>query len=166
MKINIIVAYSENRVIGNAGSLPWKLPEDMRHFKETTGNDPVVMGRKTFDSLPDNFRPLPGRQNIVLSKTKTTDLLYFNPKHPELYANSFDRAIELCKLTTPGQTVWVIGGGEIYKDCIPFVDEIWASEVKGIYDGDTYFPELGNEWCGEVVKSFEKFNVLRYVKKC
>ena len=163
--IKLIVAYAKsNRVIGKDGKLPWHLPEDMKHFKETTGHEPVVMGRKTYDSLPEKFKPLPGRQNTIISRTKKSDQLFFSPTAPQ-YASSVERAIEVNDLTSPGQNIWIIGGGEIYNHCLEndLVDEIWATEVDGDFEGDTFFPELEG-WTGKTVKSFDNFNIVKYTK--
>jgi len=159
----IIVAYAKNnRVIGKGGKLPWHLPEDMKHFKETTGFDPVIMGRKTYDSIPEKFRPLPNRMNLVVSRTQKTNELFFDPKAPQ-YVSSINRALELIDLTVPGATVWIIGGGEIYQQALDanLITEIWASEVSGDFEGDTFFPELVG-WTGETVKSYNGFDVVRY----
>lgn len=166
MAVKIITAYTKNgRVIGKEGKLPWHLPDDMKHFKETTGNDPVIMGRKTYESIPENFRPLPHRLNIVISKILKGDDLFFDPTEP-MYAKSVERALEICDLTTPGNDVWIIGGGQIYNYVLEkgLVEEIWASEVKQEYEGDVSFPELDG-WKGEIVKSFNDFDVVKYVKQ-
>lgn len=166
MAIKIITAYAKNnRVIGKEGKLPWHLPDDMKHFKETTGNQPVIMGRKTYESIPEKFRPLPGRLNIVISRTQKGSDLYFYPNAPQ-YASSLERAFEVCELTLPGNDFWIIGGGEIYNEAIEkdLVEEVWASEVKGDFEGDVFFPDLEG-WIGEPMKSYDDFDVVKYTKK-
>lgn len=156
--IKIIVAYSENRVIGKDGSLPWRIPEDMNHFKITTGTDPVVMGRVTYDSLPIKFKPLPNRLNLVVSRSPRQS------ESTEVYVNSIENAITKCNDIYPNRDIWIIGGSQIYKESLPFVDEIWASEIKGNFDGDTFFPKTGEEWKKELISSFSQFDVFKYSK--
>ena len=128
--IALVVAYSRNRVIGRDGGLPWHLPTDLRRFKELTTGGTVVMGRRTWDSIPERFRPLPGRRNIVVSRNGVDA--------PEV-ARSLDEALE-------GGDRFVIGGGEIYAQALARADRIHATEVDAVVDGDVLFPELGEEW--------------------
>ncbi len=137
--IAAIVAMDEGRVIGRDGALPWHLPEDLRHFRELTSGHIVVMGRKTWDSLPPKFRPLPGRLNVVVSRNAAAlDL-------PEgvLRAQSPQEAIEqACGAAKPGQRVWVIGGAEIYKATLPLCDEVHLTVVSGRHEGDAWLPDF------------------------
>jgi dihydrofolate reductase len=133
--IALVVAHSENRVIGRDGGLPWHLPSDMRHFKEVTAGRPVIMGRKTYESIPERFRPLPGRRNIVLSANGFTGegAEVFGDLAAALAAGEGDR--------------FVIGGGEIYRQALPHADRVHATVVEGVFDGDTFFPDLLDaEW--------------------
>lgn len=127
--IALVVAYSRNRVIGRDGGLPWHLPADLRRFKELTSGGTVVMGRRTWDSLPERFRPLPGRRNVVVSR------------------NGCD-APEVCRSVGEALAAdcFVIGGGEIYAQALPHADRVYATEVDAVVDGDTLMPELGPEW--------------------
>lgn len=161
-KIRIIVAYSENRVIGKDGKIPWHLPEDMQHFKETTGNGPVIMGRKTYESIPEKFRPLPGRLNVILSRSDPSNMLWYNPNVP-MRVGSLQHAIDVAIQAEQGKDIWIIGGGQVYNEALEIADEVIASEVKGEFEGDTFFPELTG-WTGETIKEFDKFKVVRYVK--
>jgi dihydrofolate reductase len=124
-------------VIGKGGVMPWHLPEDLAHFKQVTMGAPVVMGRKTWDSLPPRFRPLPGRQNIVI--TRHAD--WNEPGVPR--AASLDEALALCESQPQ---VWVIGGGEIFAQALPMAHSVEVTEIERDFDGDVYAPRLGPEW--------------------
>ena len=133
-KVCHIVAMSENRVIGRDGSLPWRLPSEMRYFKETTMGHPVIMGRKTFAGLP---KVLPGRLNIVV--TRKCDW-----PHPTgvLVAGSPKAALNLAETEGPNDSdkVFIIGGGEIYRETIDLVDQIYLTTVHTTCSGDTFYP--------------------------
>lgn len=139
--VSAIVAMSENRVIGKDGGLPWHLPEDLKRFKELTTGHAVLMGRTTYDSLPDKFKPLPGRLNIVASRTaKESDF----PKGVKLVrdAKSFVQSFMDGKEDTPTDTLWVIGGAQIYNETLKFFDEIYLTKIHQQVEGDAYFPEF------------------------
>ncbi len=124
--VALVVAYSRGtRVIGRDGDLPWHLPTDLARFKELTTGGTVVMGRKTWDSLPDRFRPLPGRRNVVVSR------------------NGCD-APEVCRSVEEAlrDDCFVIGGGEVYAQALPRADRVYATEVDADVEGDAFFPEL------------------------
>ncbi len=123
--IAIVVAYSRNRVIGRDGGLPWRLPTDLRRFKELTTGGTVVMGRKTYESLPEPFRPLPNRRNVVVSR------------------NGCD-APEVCRSVEEalGEDCFVIGGGEVYAQALPLAERVYATEVDADVEGDAFFPPL------------------------
>lgn len=161
--INIIVAYDVNRVIGKDGQLPWHFSEDMAHFKKTTGTSPVIMGRKTWDSLP--VKPLPRRMNVAISRTKQQSVFYSSLD--PFWAVSLEAAIRLVSYMEPDSDIFIIGGGEIYREALAkgLVDRVIASEVKGGYEGDTFFPELLG-WKSEIKENFEKFTVVEYTKCC
>ncbi len=137
MKLHLIYARGANGVIGRDGQMPWYLPEDLAHFKRLTRGAPVVMGRKTWDSLPHRFKPLPERQNIVITR------------QPDWHENgvqrtsSLDGALQLCKSAA---TVWVIGGAQIYAQALPLADVVEVTEIERDYAGDAYAPELGPQW--------------------
>lgn len=153
--IRIIVAYDKNRIIGKAGNLPWKIPEEMHHFKQTTSGHPIIMGRKTWDSLPDNVKPLSKRFNIVVSSKPNL------PGNPHILTPTLQKAIDVAKTINPN--IWIIGGSTIYNQSLIFADEILASEINESYDGDTWFPEVPN-WTKKIEKIYEKFKVVRYSK--
>lgn len=129
--ISIIVAHASNRAIGRDGRLPWHLPADLRRFRELTIGCAVVMGRKTFESLPDAYRPLPGRRNLVLST---------NPAYAagggEVFT-SLDAALDACD-----RECFVIGGSETYSHALPLADRVYVTHVAGDHDGDAFFPPL------------------------
>ncbi len=137
MKLGLIYARARNGVIGKAGGLPWHLPEDLAHFKRLTMGCPVIMGRKTWDSIPERFRPLPGRTNIVV--TRQAD---WNARGAERAA-SLDEAIARCAAQPQA---WVIGGAELYAQSLPIADIAEVTEIDADYEGDAFAPELGPQW--------------------
>jgi dihydrofolate reductase len=138
MKIAAIVAMNEARVIGRDGQLPWHIPEDLKRFKKLTMGSPVIMGRKTYESLPAVARPLPGRLNIII--TRNSD---FKAPDGVVIVDSPAGAIEAAKVAgSPTGMAWIIGGAEIYKAVMPFIDEIALTKVPGRDQGDAYFPEF------------------------
>ena len=137
MRLNLIYARAANGVIGKGNALPWHLPEDMAHFKRMTAGCPVVMGRKTWDSLPPQFRPLPGRRNIVL--TRQAD---WQADGAECAAG-LPEAIALCADTPE---VWVIGGAQIYAEAAPRAQRAVVTEIGHDFEGDACAPSLGADW--------------------
>ena len=132
MKISIIVAASENNVIGRNNDLPWKLPDDMRFFVKTTKGHHILTGRKNLESFG---KLLPNRTNIVLTRDESYK---FEGAH---IFNDLDKAIEFAK--NNGETeLMIIGGGEIYKQTLPFTDRVYLTRIHTDIEGDTYFPEL------------------------
>ncbi|MDW5444531.1 dihydrofolate reductase [Polaromonas sp. SM01] len=135
MRINMIFARSANGVIGSHNRLPWHLPEDMAHFKQLTHGHPVIMGRKTWESLPPKFRPLPGRVNIVItSQTDWSDV-------GAVVASSFPEALTLCGRDAE---VWVIGGAQIYALAKSLAHRVEVTEIEQDYQGDAFAPVLGS----------------------
>lgn len=130
MRIVIVVAMSENRVIGRDGDLPWRISADLKHFKAVTMGHPILMGRKTWDSLG---RPLPGRRNIVI--TRNSDFAAEGTER----AASMDDALAMC---AGAEKAMIIGGGQIYADVLDKTDIIELTEVHAETEGDTYFPEI------------------------
>lgn len=133
MKVSVVAAVARGGVIGRSGTIPWRLPEDMRRFREVTTGHPVVMGRRTWESLPERFRPLPGRRNVVV--TRSSD---WNAKGAER-AGSLDAAL---RLFAGEEQVFVIGGGELYASAVALADELLLTEVDVDVEGDTFFPEV------------------------
>ena len=137
MKIGLIFARAANGVIGKDGKMPWHLPEDLAHFKQVTMGSPVIMGRRTWDSLPPRFRPLPGRRNIVVTRQST-----WNAEGADR-ASSLEQALSMCEGVP---VVWVIGGGEMYAQSLPMAHVVEATEIDRDFEGDTYAPVLGAQW--------------------
>ncbi|MEY4978220.1 MAG: hypothetical protein RLZZ352_490 [Pseudomonadota bacterium] len=136
-RLNLIYARAANGVIGCNNTIPWHLPEDLAHFKRLTLGCPVIMGRKTWDSLPARFRPLPGRRNIVL----TRNLDWQGPGAE--CATDLPAAIALCP---EGSEVWVIGGAQIYAQALPLAQRVVATEIAQAFDGDAFAPALDGSW--------------------
>jgi dihydrofolate reductase len=137
MKLGLIFARARNGVIGKDNTLPWRLPEDMARFKQLTMGCPVIMGRKTWDSLPPKFRPLPGRRNIVI--TRQTGWTAAGAER----AGSLDEARVLCE---GAPRAWVTGGSEIYSLALPLADTAEVTEIDADFEGDSYAPTFGPGW--------------------
>ena len=137
MKIGLIWAQARNRVIGKNGVMPWHLPEDLAHFKRVTLNHPVVMGRKTWDSIPPRFRPLPGRTNIVVTRQPDWN------ENGAQRTSSLREALQLCENSAQ---VWIIGGAQIYAQALPLADELVVTEIDADFDGDAHAPAIGPDW--------------------
>ena len=152
--LKAVVAMASNRVIGRDGQLPWHLPEDLKLFKRLTLGHPILMGRKTYESIG---RPLPKRRNIVLSKTwKATQ------------NDDIEVVREIGELDALGLSgdVFLIGGAQIYAALLPCCDEVFLSYVYEAHDGDTRFPEFEDGFeLAEVVEKFSAFELRRYVRK-
>lgn len=142
IRLSLIVAQGRNRVIGAGGQLPWRLKGDLAHFKRTTMGAPVIMGRKTWESLPK--RPLPGRANIVISRDWNYDAAEARVYSSVVPALNAARAIAL----RAGQPeVFVIGGAAIYEAALPLADRIYLTEVDAAPEGDAFFPALhAGQW--------------------
>jgi len=135
MTVGLIWAQTLDGVIGAANTIPWRLPEDLAHFKATTLGHPVVMGRRTWDSLPPRFRPLPGRRNIVITRD------------PSWTSEGADRAGSVPEaLRLAGDEAWVIGGGEIYLTALEYATRLSVTEIDTKVTGDTYAPPLDESW--------------------
>jgi dihydrofolate reductase len=138
MKLAAIVAMNEARVIGREGQLPWHIPEDLKRFKKLTLGSPVIMGRKTYESLPAVARPLPGRLNIVITRNKD-----FKAPDGVIVVGSPAAAVEVAQSADSlSGKAWIIGGAEIYKASLGYTDEIALTRVPGSDPGDAYFPEF------------------------
>jgi dihydrofolate reductase len=136
-RLHLIYARAANGVIGRDGALPWHLPEDLAHFKRTTLGCPVIMGRKTWDSLPPRFRPLPGRANIVVTRDANWSA------QGALVAHSLREAHALC---APATDAWVIGGAQIYAQALPLASSVVVTEIAQDFGGDAWAPTLGADW--------------------
>jgi len=150
-KLTAIVAMTSERVIGKDGDLPWHLPEDLKLFKRHTTGHPIVMGRKTWDSIG---RPLPNRQNIVLTRDKN-----WSAEGAEVIHEVSD----LKSLTLKDPHVYIIGGAQIYKLFMPQLDEILVSHVLENHPGDTYFPEFESQFPQVTTEeTYETFELRSY----
>ncbi|MDB5929930.1 MAG: dihydrofolate reductase [Polaromonas sp.] len=136
-RIHLIYARAANGVIGKDNAIPWRLSEDMAHFKRLTQGWPVIMGRKTWDSLPPRFRPLPGRTNIVITRQAGW------ASEGALSAASLQAALALCG---PSAQAWVIGGAQIYAEALPLASRIELTEIDQDFEGDAFMPPLDAEW--------------------
>ena len=154
--VSIIVAMTEDRVIGNGGRIPWRITEDMALFKMLTTNNIVIMGRTTWQSLPDRFRPLPDRVNIIVSGT-------LPDQQGATVCKDVGSALGEAKKHT-GQ-VFCIGGAQLYKAMLPLADVLHISWVKKKYEGDAYFPEVDFSMWDEIEsREFEEFTYKKYVR--
>lgn len=140
MIISMIAAVSENKVIGRNNDLPWHLPDDMKYFMQTTKGHCVIMGRKNYESIPEKFRPLPNRVNIVVTRQKDFSA-------PEcLVVHSLNQALEAAAENGP-EEVFLIGGSEIYRQGFPLANRLYLTEIKAFIDGDVYFPSFNSsDW--------------------
>lgn len=139
MKISIVVAVADNNAIGAKGRLLWRLSKDMQYFKEVTWGHHVLMGRKTWDSIPPKFSPLPGRTNIIVTRQEGFVC------EGCLVVKSVEEGIELAR-NAGEQELMIIGGGEIYKQALPLTNKIYLTKVHHTFtDADTFFPELDTE---------------------
>ena len=165
-----IVAYDKNLGIGKNGLLPWYIPEDLKRFSTLTKKNIVIMGRKTFDSLPEKFKPLPLRLNIVVSRSAQN-----TPFQNTFYVTDLTKCISsiengdfnkiLKELSINGNKIWIIGGGEIYKIAIPFIDELYVTELNEDFDCDTFFPDFKSEFEQISNEKTISYNLIYYKKK-
>lgn len=167
MKVKLIVAMDLDRGIGKNNDLMWHLPADMKFFKETTLNQIVVMGRKNYESIPERFRPLPQRENVVLTRQKEL-------KAPNcLIFNSIEESLAFYKNESE-RTLFIIGGGQIYKEALELncINEMLITHVNHSFDADTFFPEIDSKkWNSEILfkqeideKNKFEFVVKKYLK--
>ena len=140
MIVSAIVAIAKNNAIGKNNQLLWHLPADMKYFKEKTLGHCIITGRKNYESIPEKFRPLPGRINIVISRQKN----YTAPG--AIVVHSIEMAIQQATNLNE-QEVFIIGGAEIYKQSLSIVDKLYITYVDAQFDADAFFPELNlDEW--------------------
>lgn len=146
MKISMIAAMAENRVIGSDGKIPWDVPADMKYFMRMTKGKPVIMGRKTFESLPGGA--LPRRQNIVITRQEN-----YTPEGADV-APSLIEALALVRDTQ--EEIMICGGGEVYRLALPVARRIYLTEIHMVAVGDATFPELDPQEWREVLREFHK----------
>lgn len=155
--ICIIAAVADNGVIGKNGRIPWNIPEDLKNFKNLTTGNTVIMGRKTWESLPAPSRPLPRRHNIVISRS-------INMLDGALVSPDLESAITKGK--EYGASIFIIGGESVYKEGLKFADILYISHVKGAYEGDAYFPAFSAEdWALAIEEEHDKYVYRVYKRK-
>jgi len=160
--ITAIVAHDENRVIGNKGQIPWDIPEDRRFFRDTTKESALIMGRKTWDSLPN--KPLEGRFNLILSNTCRDHGAGY------LFVDDIHDAIWWAKYVLRLDNIFIIGGQKIYETALAknLINRIIVSKVYGTHEGDAYFPSVekhGVNWEVHPLQQFKEFEIIEYVKQ-
>ncbi|MBS3080192.1 dihydrofolate reductase [Candidatus Pacearchaeota archaeon] len=164
MDLIIIAALSENFVIGKNGKIPWYIPEDLQRFRKLTLGNRVIMGRKTYESLPEKFRPLPRRENIVL----TTNPYYSYSK--VIVMHSIDGTLEYCRNGDKVKENFVIGGEKIFRAFFPYATKMELTHVHRQYEGDAFFPDINwNEW-QEVMREDKRnknceYSFVSYVRR-
>ena len=141
--ISLIVAVSENMVIGKDNKLAWHLPDDMNYFSNMTKGHSIIMGRKNWESIPKKYRPLPERKNIVVTRNNK-----FEDKGA-IIVNSIEKAVEKAR-GFDEEEIFIIGGGEIYKLGFAYVDKLYITEIYANIDGNTYFPKWNKEHWKEI----------------
>jgi dihydrofolate reductase len=156
--INLIFAVSQNNIIGKNNKLPWHIPDDLKRFKDLTNNDVIVMGRKTWDSLPNNVKPLPNRINVVL--TSKNDL----NNSSVIISDNIENVLKHYN----DRTVWVIGGTKVLQDFLPYADNLYITMVNSVVDGDTEGPLIDyDEWIIEssVDMVYNQYNYSNIIYK-
>jgi dihydrofolate reductase len=143
LRVTLLAAVARNGVIGREGTLPWRIPEDAKRFRSLTMGHPVLMGRRTWESLPDRFRPLPGRQNVVVTR---------NPAWRAEGADRVGSLEEALELVHDASRVFVIGGAELYVGALPLADELALTEIDADVEGDTFFPTFDRSDFTEVAR--------------
>lgn len=140
--VGMIWAQTIDGVIGQDGGMPWHLPEDLAHFKRTTEGHPVIMGRRTWESFPEKYRPLPGRTNIVVSRRNLDPADYPGA----VVVGSLEEAFSEARKSEGADEVWIIGGGQVYAEAASHANAAVVTVIDTSVDGDTYAPVLANSW--------------------
>jgi len=156
IRLSILVAMARNRTIGKNNTLPWHLPDDLKHFKALTIGHPIIMGRKTYESIG---RALPGRTNIIVTHQKDYQVV------GAVTVNSIDDALKVCLANVDGNSeVFLIGGAELYRQTLRLCHRIYVTEIQQDFDGDTFFPEFDMEEWQEISreKHFSEVDKLEY----
>ena len=156
-KISIIVAATKDLVIGKDNGLIWHLPSDLKYFKDVTDGSYVIMGRKTWESIPEKYRPLPNRKNIVISNK------YKFEADGATVVNDLETLLSVLKNDTEQSEVFVIGGGKIYKDAFKYADKLYLTQILEDFEGDTYLEGFNfSEWCMIDSSQIKKENDINY----
>lgn len=143
MKLTIVAAVARNGVIGRDNDMPWRLPEDLKHFRRVTLGAPVIMGRRTWDSLPAAFKPLPGRRNVVITRNAG-----WSAEGAEA-ATSLQEALQRL---ADAPAAFVVGGAQLYAQALPLADELVLTEIDRDFEGDTRFPAFDRARFAEVAR--------------
>lgn len=154
-RISLIAAIGHDRVIGTGTDLPWRLPGDLAHFKEITKGHPVIMGRKTWDSLPEKFRPLPGRANFVVTRSG-----WYEAAGAQT-AFSFPEALSHAKEAEGSDEIFIIGGGELYRAALPFASRLYLTLVDDPASGTVTFPDYP-DFANELSRETHEENGISY----
>lgn len=162
MNIHLIAAMTSKRVIGKNNTIPWHIKEDLQNFKKLTQGNPVIMGRKTWDSIPEKFRPLPDRLNVIISSSAKER--ENNIARGIIWVSSYPQALYACLSSfRKPKDVYVIGGASIYQTALPTADTLNISWVKKDYEGDTFFPDVDlDAWEETEKKDFDEFLFIKY----
>ena len=151
--VGMIWAQTVDGVIGRDGGMPWHLPEDLAHFKNTTAGHPVIMGRRTWESFPAAYRPLPGRTNIVVSSSDT--LAAELEPAGAVVVPSLEQALDTARRSPGAEQVWIVGGAQLYEAAAPLADAAVVTVINTSLEGDTYAPHLGPDWAFAAVSPAE-----------
>jgi dihydrofolate reductase len=154
--ISIIAALGKARAIGSGNELLWQIPDDMKRFKELTMGHPVIMGRKTWDSLPEKFRPLPGRTNIVVTRQASYDA------PGAIVADSLQDALAAAASASGGEEIFIIGGAQLYAETLPVVNKLYLTLIEDEKEGDAYFPDYEQEFTKIVSDEAREWDGLNY----
>ncbi len=157
MSLALIAAVSKNNCIGRGGTLPWHIPEDLAHFKALTRGTTVLMGRKTWESIPEKFRPLPGRKNVVISR---------QPDYPVPDGVALFTSPDAALAAHQNELVMVIGGAELYRQTINQADTLYLTHVDREVDGDAFFPPIdATIWERTVEEPHTGFTFVTYTRR-
>lgn len=155
-KISLIAALGRNRAIGKDNELIWQIPDDLKRFKALTDGHPVIMGRKTWESIPEKYRPLPNRTNIVI----TTDSNYSAPG--AVLAQSFPEALSLARDASGSEEIFAIGGQRVYECALPFASRLYLTLIDDEKEGDAFFPAYEDQFANEAAREEREHDGLRY----
>ena len=160
--IRIVAAIGRNRVLGKDNQLLWHIPDDLKRFKELSLNHPVIMGRKTLESILATLgKPLPGRTNIVVTRDPMWD--FVSPtSEVVLRAASIEEAIKKAQEAPGGEEIIIGGGGEIYRQALPLVDTLHLTRIDDEKEGDSYFPEYEKEFANVTFDEAREYEGLKY----
>lgn len=168
IRISAIAAMDEGRVIGRENQLPWHIKEDMHRFKKLTSGHAVLMGRKTFESLPPSYKPLPHRKNIVVSRdAELRESISESYADVEVWGSVVEciKAYQTGRSTLPTNLLWIIGGEQIYRETLKFWDELYLTLVHSKHEGDAFFPEFESAFELKESEEHVGFSFKHYIRK-